>query len=56
MRFLSTLGNIPSVSLFRSLSDEDEKAFEKLQEMETRLSREVNFVFLAFTNTNYSYI
>ncbi|KAJ6964929.1 hypothetical protein NC652_002988 [Populus alba x Populus x berolinensis] len=40
MRFLSTLGNIPSVSLFRSLSDEDEKAFEKLQEMETRLSRE----------------
>ncbi|KAG5254028.1 DNA polymerase [Salix suchowensis] len=40
MRFLSTLRNIPSVSLFRSLSDEDEKAFEKLQEMETRLSRE----------------
>ncbi|KAH7519011.1 hypothetical protein JRO89_XSUnG0154100 [Xanthoceras sorbifolium] len=40
MRFLSTLRNIPSVSLFRSLSDEDEKAFKKLQEMETRLSRE----------------
>ncbi|CAK7330365.1 unnamed protein product [Dovyalis caffra] len=40
MRFLGTLRNIPSVSLFRSLSDEDEKAFEKLQEMETRLSRE----------------
>ncbi|KAG6761233.1 hypothetical protein POTOM_034440 [Populus tomentosa] len=40
MRFLSTLRNIPSVSLFRSLSDDDEKAFEKLQEMETRLSRE----------------
>jgi DNA polymerase phi len=46
MRFLSTLRNIPSVSLFRSLSDDDEKAFEKLQEMETRLSREVSFVFL----------
>nr|GEW74633.1 myb-binding protein 1A-like protein [Tanacetum cinerariifolium] len=41
MRFLSVLCNIPSVSLFRSLSDEDEKAFKKLQEMETQLSREV---------------
>ncbi|XP_011002970.1 PREDICTED: DNA polymerase V-like [Populus euphratica] len=40
MHFLSTLRNIPSVSLFRSLSDDDEKAIEKLQEMETRLSRE----------------
>nr|GEW20340.1 DNA polymerase V [Tanacetum cinerariifolium] len=40
MRFLSVLRNIPSVSLFRSLSDEDEKAFKKLQEMETQLSRE----------------
>ncbi|KAJ6985081.1 rDNA transcriptional regulator pol5-like [Populus alba x Populus x berolinensis] len=40
MRFLSTLRNIPSVSLFRSLSDDDEKAFEKLQEMESSLSRE----------------
>ncbi|GFY89461.1 DNA polymerase V family [Actinidia rufa] len=40
MRFLSTLANIPSVSLFRALSDEDEKAFKKLQAMETRLLRE----------------
>ncbi|KAJ9175014.1 hypothetical protein P3X46_013601 [Hevea brasiliensis] len=40
MQFLSTLHNIPSVSLFWPLSNEDEKAFEKLQEMETRLSRE----------------
>lgn len=40
MRFLSILRNIPSVALFRSLSDEDEKAFKKLQAMETRLSRE----------------
>ncbi|GJX48621.1 Myb-binding protein 1A-like protein [Tanacetum coccineum] len=40
MRFLSVLRNIPSVSLFRSLSDEDENAFKKLQEMETQLSRE----------------
>ncbi|GAV65086.1 LOW QUALITY PROTEIN: DNA_pol_phi domain-containing protein [Cephalotus follicularis] len=40
MRFLSTLRNIPSVSLYRLLSDEDEKAFKKLQDMETRLSRE----------------
>ncbi|KAJ6671048.1 MYB-BINDING PROTEIN 1A FAMILY MEMBER [Salix viminalis] len=40
MRFLSTLRNIPSVSLFRSLSDDDEKAFEKLHEMEIKLSRE----------------
>ncbi|KAK9283879.1 hypothetical protein L1049_012134 [Liquidambar formosana] len=40
MRFLCTLRNIPSVSLFRSLSNEDEKAFKKLQAMETRLSRE----------------
>lgn len=49
MRFLSTLRNIPSVSLFRSLSNEDERALEKLQEMEIRLSREVTFIiFLAF--------
>ncbi|WCJ18168.1 DNA polymerase V family [Euphorbia peplus] len=40
MWFLSILRNIPSVSLFRSLSTEDEKAFEKLKKMETRLSKE----------------
>ncbi|KAJ4964300.1 hypothetical protein NE237_024239 [Protea cynaroides] len=40
MRFLNTLCNIPSVSLFRSLSDEDGKAFKKLQAVETRLARE----------------
>ncbi|KAM0028732.1 putative DNA-directed DNA polymerase [Helianthus debilis subsp. tardiflorus] len=40
MRFLSILRNIPSVSLFRALSDDDEKAFRKLQAMETQLSRE----------------
>uniref|UniRef100_A0A2P2K4M7 Uncharacterized protein MANES_10G094200 n=1 Tax=Rhizophora mucronata TaxID=61149 RepID=A0A2P2K4M7_RHIMU len=40
MHFLSTLRGIPSVSLFRSLNDDDEKAFKKLQEMETWLSRE----------------
>ncbi|KAJ6819866.1 DNA polymerase V-like isoform X1 [Iris pallida] len=37
MCFLKTLCNIPSVSLYRKLSDEDEKAFKKLQEMESRL-------------------
>lgn len=40
IRFLGTLCNIPSVSLFRVLSDDDEKAFKKLQAMETQLSRE----------------
>lgn len=40
MRFLSTLRNIPSVSLFRALSNEDEKALKKLQAIETQLSRE----------------
>uniref|UniRef100_A0A5B6YU56 Putative DNA polymerase V n=1 Tax=Davidia involucrata TaxID=16924 RepID=A0A5B6YU56_DAVIN len=40
IRFLSTLCNIPSVSLFRALSNEDEKAFKKLQAMENQLSRE----------------
>ncbi|KAF8013874.1 hypothetical protein BT93_I1667 [Corymbia citriodora subsp. variegata] len=40
VRFLCTLRNIPSVSLFRTLSDDDEKAFKKLQATETRLSRE----------------
>ncbi|KAA8545689.1 hypothetical protein F0562_020860 [Nyssa sinensis] len=40
MRFLSTLCNIPSVSLFRALSNEDEKAFKKLQAIENQLSRE----------------
>ncbi|KAF3779787.1 DNA polymerase V [Nymphaea thermarum] len=37
MHFLDTLCNIPSVSLFRSLSKEDEQAFKKLQSMESRL-------------------
>ncbi|XP_061370824.1 rDNA transcriptional regulator pol5 [Gastrolobium bilobum] len=40
MKFFGTLCNIPSVSLFRSLDDEDEKAVKKLQAMEARLSRE----------------
>ncbi|RZC57897.1 hypothetical protein C5167_005198 [Papaver somniferum] len=41
MRFLSTLCNIPSISIFRPLNEEDGKAFKKLQEMETHLSQEV---------------
>lgn len=45
MRFLGTLCNIPSVSLFRTLSSEDEKAFKKLQAMETQLLREVTPFF-----------
>lgn len=40
MKFFGTLCNIPSVSLFRSLDDEDEKAMKNLQAMETRLSKE----------------
>ncbi|KAF5206015.1 Dna polymerase v family [Thalictrum thalictroides] len=40
MRFLSTLCNIPSVSLFRPLNNDDEIAFKKLQAMEAQLSRE----------------
>ncbi|CAH8280787.1 unnamed protein product [Arabidopsis lyrata] len=40
MKFLSTLQNIPSVSLFRSLNEADEKAFKKLQETESKLSKE----------------
>uniref|UniRef100_A0A1J3DHH6 DNA polymerase V n=1 Tax=Noccaea caerulescens TaxID=107243 RepID=A0A1J3DHH6_NOCCA len=40
MRFLSTLQNIPSVSLFRSLNEADEKAVKELQESESRLSKE----------------
>ncbi|PIA51903.1 hypothetical protein AQUCO_01000044v1 [Aquilegia coerulea] len=40
MRFLSTLCNIPSVSLFRPLSNEDDDAFKKLQAMEAQLARE----------------
>ncbi|XP_072999992.1 rDNA transcriptional regulator pol5 [Typha latifolia] len=40
MCFLNTLCNIPSVSLYRTLSNEDEKAFKKLQAMESTLSRE----------------
>ncbi|XP_027331081.1 rDNA transcriptional regulator pol5 [Abrus precatorius] len=40
MKFFGTLCNIPSVSLFRSLDDEDEKAVKNLQAMEARLSRE----------------
>lgn len=40
MKFFSTLCNIPSVSLFRSLDDEDDKAVKDLQAMEATLSRE----------------
>ncbi|KAI3981357.1 hypothetical protein MKX01_001802 [Papaver californicum] len=40
MRLLGTLCNIPSISIYRPLSDEDGEAFKKLQEMETRLSHE----------------
>ncbi|MQL80121.1 hypothetical protein Taro_012548 [Colocasia esculenta] len=38
--FLNTMCNIPSVSLFRALSNEDEKGFKELQVMETRLYHE----------------
>lgn len=47
MRFFSTLQNIPSVSLFRSLDEEDEKAVKNLQAMEARLSREVSIIIVA---------
>jgi DNA polymerase phi len=40
MKFLSTLQNIPSVSLFRSLNEADEKAFKELQETESKLLKE----------------
>ncbi|WOL03832.1 hypothetical protein Cni_G12552 [Canna indica] len=40
MCFLNTLYNIPSVSLYRTLTSEDEKAFKKLLAMESRLSQE----------------
>lgn len=40
MRFFSTLHNIPSVSLFRSLSDDDKNTFERLEAMEKSLYRE----------------
>ncbi|CAH2043527.1 unnamed protein product [Thlaspi arvense] len=39
MKFLSTLQNIPSVSLFRSLNEADEKAVKELQETESKLSK-----------------
>ncbi|XP_073123017.1 uncharacterized protein [Henckelia pumila] len=40
MRFLSILCNIPSVSLSRVMNIDDEKAFKKLQAMESELSRQ----------------
>ncbi|XVE49423.1 hypothetical protein DITRI_Ditri01bG0081300 [Diplodiscus trichospermus] len=40
MRFFSTLRNIPSVSLFRTLNDEDEQAVRKLLDMESKLYKE----------------
>ncbi|KAK1291181.1 hypothetical protein QJS10_CPB17g02449 [Acorus calamus] len=40
MRFLDTLHNIPSLSLYRHLSNDDEKVFKELQLMETQLSSE----------------
>lgn len=49
MRFLGTLCTIPSVSLVRPLSNEDEKTFKKLQALESTLSREVieNDIFIS---------
>ncbi|KAG6421953.1 hypothetical protein SASPL_118513 [Salvia splendens] len=40
MRFLGILYNIPSASLSRALNSDDEKAFKKLQAMESQLSKE----------------
>lgn len=40
MRFFSTLRNIPSVSLFRTLNNEDEQSVKKLLEMESKLYKE----------------
>jgi DNA polymerase phi len=40
-RFVETVSSIPSVSLFRALGDEDDKAFKKLLKMERKLSNEV---------------
>ncbi|KAF8118445.1 hypothetical protein N665_0005s0203 [Sinapis alba] len=40
MKFLSTLQSIPSVSLFRSLNEADEKAVKELQETESKLLKE----------------
>ncbi|PQQ19747.1 DNA polymerase V [Prunus yedoensis var. nudiflora] len=40
MRFLSTLCNIPSISLFRPLETQEEDTLKKIQGMETSLSRE----------------
>ncbi|KAG4164958.1 hypothetical protein ERO13_A13G049500v2 [Gossypium hirsutum] len=40
MRFFSTLRNIPSVSLFRTLSDDDKESVTKLLEMESKLYKE----------------
>ncbi|XP_062082696.1 uncharacterized protein LOC133789005 [Humulus lupulus] len=40
MRFLSTLRNIPSISVFRPLEDEEESVIKKLIKTETSLSRE----------------
>lgn len=43
MCFLKTLCDIPSVSLYRKLSEKDLEAFKKLQEIESRLLQEVLF-------------
>ncbi|KAF4381449.1 hypothetical protein G4B88_029804 [Cannabis sativa] len=40
IRFLSTLRNIPSISVFRPLEDEEESVIKKLIKTETSLSRE----------------
>ncbi|RAL45000.1 hypothetical protein DM860_003759 [Cuscuta australis] len=40
MHFVNTLRSIPSVSLYRSLNDDDEEAFKKINEMEALLERE----------------
>lgn len=51
--FLNTMCNIPSVSLSRALSSEDEKAFKNLLAMETRLYQEVLLIAAVASLCNF---
>jgi DNA polymerase phi len=46
MRFINTVCNIPSVSLFRTLSGNDDNAFKKLLAIESMLFHEVCKLFI----------
>lgn len=56
MRFINTVCNIPSVSLFRTLSGNDDNAFKKLMAVESMLFHEVGNCLCSSLLTSYAFM